>query len=98
MTRTALALLTILALGAGTQSLAADDDPASTESQDAAATPDTPEMAIETPTDPATTGKSDDPMPMPADTDSKQASRGRILAQTPLRRGFLRSRTALPVA
>jgi hypothetical protein len=69
MKRLALAVLTILALGAGPQAMAADDD-APAAGQDTAAAPDTAAKEEAT-SEPAATETTSDTMPAPADGDSK---------------------------
>ena len=69
MKRFALAVLTVLALGAGPQAMAADDD-APAASQDTAAAPDTP-TTEEAAAEPAATDTAGDTMPAPGDGDSK---------------------------
>jgi hypothetical protein len=69
MKRFALAVLTILALGAGPQAIAADED-APVASQDTAAAPDTPATEGAA-AEPAATETASDTMPAPADGDSK---------------------------
>jgi hypothetical protein len=69
MKRFTLAVLTVFALGAGPQAMAADDD-APAASQDTAAAPDTP-ATEEAAAEPAATETARDTMPAPADGDSK---------------------------
>jgi hypothetical protein len=69
MRRFVLAVCTLLALGAGIQASAAEEDTTSAASEDTAAAPDTPAMATDTPPEPAASEPSADPTP--ADGDSK---------------------------